>query len=79
MALHEIHHFQRSVNLLIPLLSFGCLIQEVAQDFKVGLRFQSSTLMAIQEAAETYLVNLFEAANLCAIHRKRQMIAPKDF
>ena len=69
MALREICHFQKSVNLLIPLLSFGHLIWEVAQDYKVGLRFQSSTLMVIQEAAETYLVNLFEAANLCAIHR----------
>ena len=79
MALCKIHHFQKSVNLLIPLLSFGRLIREVAQDYKVGLGFQSSALMAIQEAAETHLVNLFEVANLCAIHRKRQMIAPKDF
>ena len=79
VALHEIHRFQKSVDLLIPLLSFGRLIREVAQDYRVGLRFQSSTLMAIQEAAETYLINLFEAANLCSIHRKRQTIAPKDF
>ena len=79
MALHEIHCFQKSVDLLIPLLSFGRLIREIAQDHRIGLRFQSSTLMAIQEAAETYLVNLFEVANLCAIHRKSQMIAPKDF
>ena len=79
VALREIRHFQRSVNLLVPLLSFGWLILEIAQDYKVGLRFQSSALMAIQEAAETYLVNLFEAANLCTIHRKRQTIAPKDF
>ena len=79
MALHKIRHFQKSVDLLIPLLSFGHLIREVAQDYKVGLRFQSSALMAIQEAAETNLINLFEATNLCAIHRKKQMIAPKDF
>ena len=68
IALHEIHQFQKSVDLLIPLLSFGRVICEVTQDYKVGLQFQSSALMAIQEAAETYLVNLFEAANLCAIH-----------
>ena len=79
VALCEICHFQKSVNLLIPLPSFGRLIREVAQDYKVGLKFQSSALMVIQEAAETYLVNLFEVANLCAIHRKRQTIAPKDF
>ena len=79
VALREIHHFQKSVDLLIPLLSFGHLIQEIAQDHRIGLRFQSSALMVIQEVAETYLVNLFEAANLCAIHRKRQTITPKDF
>ena len=59
IALHEIHWFQKSVDMLIPLLSFGHVICEVAQDYKVGLRFQSSALMEIQEAAETYLVNLF--------------------
>ena len=79
IALRKIRCFQKSVNLLIPLLSFGRLTREVAQDYRVGHRFQSSTLMAIQEAAETNLVNLFEVANLCAIHRKRQTIAPKDF
>ena len=79
VALCEIRHFQKSVDLLIPLLSFGCLIREIAQDHRIGLRFQSSALMAIQEAAEKYLVNLFEAANLCAIHRRRQTIAQKDF
>ena len=31
VALHEIHHFQRSVNLLIPLLSFGCLVRQSCQ------------------------------------------------
>ena len=79
VALREIRHFQKSYNLSIPLLSFGHLIQEVAQDYRVGLKFQSSALMAIQEAAETYLINLFEAANLCAIHRKRQTFASKNF
>ena len=69
IALHEIQCFQKSINLLIPLLSFGHVVHEVAQDFKVDLRFQSSALMVIQEAAEAYFVNLFEAANLCAIHR----------
>ena len=34
--------------------------------------------MALEEAAEVYLVSLFEDANLCAIHAKRVMIMPKD-
>uniref|UniRef100_A0A8C0YS59 Core Histone H2A/H2B/H3 domain-containing protein n=1 Tax=Cyprinus carpio carpio TaxID=630221 RepID=A0A8C0YS59_CYPCA len=42
------------------------------------LRFQSSAVMALQEASEAYLVGLFEDTNLCAIHAKRVTIMPKD-
>lgn len=42
------------------------------------LRFQSAAIMALQEAAEAYLVGLFEDSNLCAIHAKRITIMPKD-
>merc|ERR1739845_137734 len=54
------------------------LVREIAQDFKTDLRFQSSALMALQEASEAYLVGLFEDTNLCAIHAKRVTIFPKD-
>ena len=67
------------MHLLIPLLPFQRLIREVAQDFKVELHFQSRAILAIQEAAEAFLVQLFESVNLCAIHHGRQTIAPKDF
>ncbi len=35
-----------------------------------GWRFQSTAILALQEAAEAYLVQLFEDTNLCAIHAK---------
>ena len=79
LALREIRHFQKSVDLLIPLLPFQRLVCEIAQDFNMGLRFQSSAILALQEAAEAWLVGLFESANLCCIHRGCQKIAPKDF
>jgi histone H3 len=47
------------------------------QDFKTDLRFQSSAVLALQEAAEAYLVGLFEDTNLAAIHAKRVTIMPK--
>ena len=47
------------------------------QDFKTDLRFQSSAVLALQEAAEAYLVALFEDTNLAAIHAKRVTIMPK--
>jgi histone H3/H4 len=40
-------------------------------------RWQAEALMALQEAAEAYLVHLFEDANLCAIHAKRVTIMVK--
>jgi len=37
-----------------------------------------SAVLALQEAAEAYLVGLFEDTNLYAIHAKRVTIMPKD-
>ncbi|KAF9621491.1 hypothetical protein IFM89_021795 [Coptis chinensis] len=68
----------KSTELLIRKLPFQRLVREIAQDFKTDLRFQSSAVAALQEAAEAYLVGLFEDTNLCAIHAKRVTIMPKD-
>ena len=68
----------RSTELLIRKLPFQRLVREIAQDFKTDLRFQSSAVMALQEASEAYLVSLFEDTNLAAIHAKRVTIQPKD-
>ncbi|KAL7025297.1 hypothetical protein ACKWTF_013436 [Chironomus riparius] len=78
VALREIRRYQKSTELLIRKLPFQRLVREIAQDFKTDLRFQSSAVMALQEAAEAYLVGLFEDTNLCAIHAKRVTIMPKD-
>ena len=38
----------------------------------------SHAIQALQEAAEAFLVHLFEDTNLCAIHAKRVTIMQKD-
>jgi len=78
VALREIRKYQKSTDLLIRKLPFQRLVREIAQDFKTDLRFQSSAVLALQEAAEAYLVGLFEDTNLAAIHAKRVTIMPKD-
>lgn len=78
IALREIRKYQKSTELLIRKLPFQRLVREIAQDFKVDLRFQGTAMLALQEAAEAYLVGLFEDSNLCAIHAKRVTIMPKD-
>ena len=78
VALQDFCHFQRSTALLIRKLPFQRLVREIAQDFKTDLRFQSAAILCLQEAAEAYLVRLFDDANLCAIHTRRVTIMPKD-
>jgi histone H3 len=78
VALREIRRYQKSSDLLLRKLPFQRLVREVAQDFKADIRLQSFALMALQEAAEAYLVSLFEDTNLAAIHAGRVTILPKD-
>ena len=78
VALREIRKYQKTTDLLIKKAPFQRLVREVSQDFKADLRFQSSAVMALQEASEAYLVGLFEDTNLCAIHARRVTIMPKD-
>lgn len=79
VALRDIRRLQKSTELLIRKLPFQRLVKEIANDrYNDSLRFQTSALAAIQEAAEAYLVKLFEDSNLCAIHAKRVTIMPRD-
>ncbi len=78
VALREIRKFQKSTDLLIRKMPFQRLVREISAEFKSDLRFQSQAILALQEAAEAYLVGLFEDTNLCAIHAKRVTIMPRD-
>ena len=78
VAIREIKRYQKSTELLIRRLPFQRLVREIALEFKSDLRFQASAVLALQEAAESYIVALFQDTNLCAIHAKRVTIMPKD-
>ena len=85
VALKQKRQYQKSTELLIRKLPFQRLVREIASDSEViksplcgKVRFQSAAVMALQEAAEAYLVGLFEDTNLCAIHARRVTIMPKD-
>ena len=77
-ALQEIRKSQKTTELLIRKLPFQRLVREIASEICTDIRFQSTALQALQEAAEAYLVGLFEDTNQCAIHAKRVTIMPKD-
>jgi len=78
VSLREIRRYQKSTELLIRRMAFQRLVREIAQDYKTDLRFQNAAISAIHEAAEHYIVGLFEDSNLCAIHAKRITLMPKD-
>ena len=77
-ALREIKKYQKSTDLLLRKLPFQRLVRQIAYVYKKDLRFQSSAILALQEATEAYLVVLFEDTNLSAIHAKRVTIMPRD-
>ncbi|XP_074654478.1 uncharacterized protein LOC141908356 [Tubulanus polymorphus] len=79
-ALLEIRHFQKSTDLLLRKLPFSRLVKEIADNLysHQPLLWQSVALLALQEAAEAYLVHLFEDSLLCALHAKRVTIYPRD-
>ena len=78
VALRQIRKYQKSTELLIRKLPFQRLVREVALNIKPGLRFQSTAILALQEASEAFLVTMFDKVNLCAIHGNRVTIKPKD-
>ncbi len=83
VALREIRRYQRTTELLIRKCPFARLVREIIQDIQLGnpnavVRFQSSALMALQEATEAYVIRLFEDAHLCALHAKRVTVMFND-
>lgn len=78
VALREIRRYQKGTELLLRKLPFQRLIREIATEGKEGMRFQSSAIIAMQEATEAHMVNLFADTCLCAIHGRRVTIMPKD-
>ena len=78
VALREIRRYQKGTELLIRKLPFQRLIREIVWSFNEELRCQSTAVLCLQEAAEAYLIGLFEDTNLCAIHARRVTIMPRD-
>ncbi|KAL9939510.1 hypothetical protein V8E36_001327 [Tilletia maclaganii] len=79
VALREIRRYQKSTELLIRKMPFQRLVRDIAQDLPLpDIRFQSSALLALQEASEAYLIQLFEDVNDAALHAKRVTIMRRD-
>ena len=64
--------------MIIKKHAFQKVVKEIMAEICPQYRIQTNAVLALQEAAEAYLVALFDDTNLCAIHAKRVTIQPKD-
>ena len=64
------------------------MIREISQEYRVcpdspgtpsvQVCFQSTVIAALQEAAENFIVGLFEDVSHLAVHAKRVTVMPRD-
>lgn len=59
MVPREIRAAQKSTELCVPQLSLQRLIREIYDNWKLGCRWKSLALLCIQEAAEDFLIEIF--------------------
>jgi histone H3 len=78
VALREIRKYQKTTDLLIRKLPFQRLVREIASVHMDGVRFSSTSILALQEATEAYMVGLFEDSNLLCLHAKRVTVTSRD-
>ena len=78
VALREIRKLQKTTDLLVCKLPFQRVVREIAHEIKPETRFKEQSLLALHEASEAFLIELFEDAQLAAIHAKRVTILPRD-
>ena len=87
VALREIRRYQKSTECLIKKSPFQKLIREISQEYHICTQgpgtpsmqvgFQSTAIAALQEAAENFIVDLFDDVNLLAVHTKRVTVMPR--
>jgi histone H3 len=79
VALREIKKYQKTSDLLVRKMPFMRLVREIASEYtSKDVRFQRSSLFVLQTWAESFLIELFEDANLVSMHAKRVTVMPKD-
>ncbi|XP_032600650.1 histone H3-like centromeric protein A [Taeniopygia guttata] len=79
-ALQEIRRYQSSARLLLRPGPFAHLVQEICLLFTRGVNYhwQRMALLALQEAAEAFIVRLLEDTYLCSLHARQVTLFLKD-
>ena len=80
-AIREIRRQQKNTDRLIPRMAFARLVREIVQSFcpaGESYRIQAIALLALQEAAECFLVNFLEGGQRIAIVARRITLKDTD-
>uniref|UniRef100_A0A8R1DXL3 Histone domain-containing protein n=1 Tax=Caenorhabditis japonica TaxID=281687 RepID=A0A8R1DXL3_CAEJA len=80
-ALSEIRKYQNSTDLLIQKAPFRRLVHQIIQEatgFDSGFRIRADAMSALQEAAEAFIVEMFEGSVLISNHAKRVTLMTAD-
>lgn len=77
--LREIRKYQKSTKFLVSKRPFVRLFKEISNRLTLApFRWTTGAKLALQEIAEAFLTDLFQEANLCAIHAGRVTVTPRD-
>lgn len=78
VALREIREYRKGTGLCLRKLPFQKVVREISQKVGPQYRWQSTAVMALQEAAEAWIIGMFEEANFIKHFAKRVTVLPKD-
>lgn len=79
VALREIRKYQTTTGMLIEKAPFRRLLKDITEELRPGIRWQKEAVEAIQESAESMLIELFTNSNTYTAAAKRQTLEPIDF
>ena len=74
----HIKRLQKSTKLLLPRARFYRLVKELTDELKFDLKHEGNAMLALQEASEAYLLEMFQGSLQAAEHAERKTVAPKD-
>lgn len=79
VALRDIRQYQKPTETTIQKRHFQAFVRKIVKEnLRLKLRFRESALLALQVASESYMVEVFEDSNLCAMHGGRVTIMIRD-
>jgi len=78
VTLRNIKKLQNSTTLLLQKAPFNKVVREITRDLNPKMLYQKRAIEALQEAAESFMIDAFKKANTHALHAKRKTIAVED-